>query len=287
MTLQTISSAATIALAGTIIILIAFRSWQLISQPFAGRSRFRHSIMVEAAQRFRDEFERLRAEQSLYVTLTLIFVVIFGFAYLLRSENTVGSLPMWKNVVVLAAVAVATAYGFFRFVVVLIRRRNVSFMRDANIAVGHDLQKMSANQCRVFHEVATPLGVVDNVVVGIQGVYAVCVVARRPPGPNNQVRLEGELLSFAPGDNELSLALYGNRAKQLAKLLKRETGHPIKVRPVVAVPGWEIESQVSEHYLIVNERNTAMMRGWKDENSYLLNEDMEAIQNYLTGLSTR
>ena len=286
MTLQAISSAATIALAGTIIILIAFRSWQLISQPFAGRSPFRHSIMVEAAQRFRDELEKLRAEQSLYVTLTLIFVVIFGFAYLLRSEDTVGSLPMWKNIVVLAAVAVATAYGLYRFIVVLIRRRNVSFTRDANIAIGHGLQKMSANQCRVFHEVATPLGVIDNVVVGIQGVYAVSVVARRP-GRNNQVRLEGELLSFARGDNELSLALYGNRAKQLAKLLKRETGHVIKVRPVVAVPGWEVESQASEQFLIVNERNTAMIRGWKDESSYLLNEDMESIQNYLTGLGTR
>ena len=186
----------------------------------------------------------------------------------------------------LVAVGVATAYGLYRFVVLVVRRRTVSFVRDANMAVGHSLQKLTANQCQVFHEVQTPTGVVDNVVVSMQGVYAVCVIARRP-GKDNRVRLDGERLSFAPGNVEIPLAEYANKARQLSKILRRQTGNQIRVRPVIAVPGWEVESQASEKFLLVNERNIAMMRGWKEESSYLLNEDLEALQLFLREVSTR
>ena len=84
--------------------------------------------MVEAAQRFRDEFEKLGNEQSLYVTLTLIFIVMFGFAFVLEPEDALGAMPLWKHVVVLVAVGVTTAYGLYRFVVLVVRRRTVSFV---------------------------------------------------------------------------------------------------------------------------------------------------------------
>jgi hypothetical protein len=63
--------------------------------------------------------------------------------------------------------------------------------------------------------------------------------------------------------------------------------HDVRVRSVVAVPGWEIESQVSDEYLVVNERNLAMLSGWKDQKDYLMNEDVESVQKLLTKRCTR
>ncbi len=88
MTLQAISSAATIALASTIFILLAFKSWQLVARPFSNMSNFPNSIMIEAAQRFRDQLEQLKGEQSLYLTLTLMYFVTFGIAVVLRRDTT-------------------------------------------------------------------------------------------------------------------------------------------------------------------------------------------------------
>ena len=58
MTLQTISNAALLALASTIFVLLFLKSFRIISQPFAPSRSFSHSIMVEAAQRLRDELDR-------------------------------------------------------------------------------------------------------------------------------------------------------------------------------------------------------------------------------------
>ena len=56
---------------------------------------------------------------------------------------------------------------------------------------------------------------------------------------------------------------------------------------MIATPGWEVSAQASEQFLLVNERNLAMMRGWKDEKDYLMNEDIEAINRFLTNQALR
>jgi hypothetical protein len=127
---------------------------------------------------------------------------------------------------------------------------------------------------------------VDNVIVGVHGMYAVCVVAKRP-GKDNRVRLNGEQLAFAPGSEVISVAECGKRTAQLAREVRKLVGHDIQLRPVIAVPGWEIDSQASDEYLVVNERNLSMLRGWKDQKDYLLNEDVDQIQKMLTERCTR
>ena len=80
---------------------------------------------------------------------------------------------------------------------------------------------------------------------------------------------------------------YGQRTQALAREFKKALQHEVRVRCVIAVPGWEIESQASSEYLIVNERNLAMLRGWKDENDYLLNEQVETLHDLMTERCTR
>ena len=154
------------------------------------------------------------------------------------------------------------------------------------MAAGHGLQRLSANRNRVFHDVPCGSGVIDNVIVGLHGVYAIHVVARKS-GRDNRVRLDGEELNFAPGKFTLSLAEYGKRTQQLAREFCKILKHEVRVRSVVAVPGWEIESQASADHLIVNERNLAMLRGWKDQNDYLMNEEVGELQELLTKRCTR
>ena len=112
------------------------------------------------------------------------------------------------------------------------------------------------------------------------------IVARRAH-KDNKVRLTGDTLVFAPGKYSLSLARFAQRAEQLAQELRKVLEHDVRVRSVVAVPGWEVDSQSSDEHLIVNERNLAMLRGWKDQNDYLMNEDVEKLQKLLTARCTR
>jgi len=286
MNLEAISVAASIALVSTFVFLLVAKSWHAITRSVGGAGSFRDSIMLEAAQRFRDEMDRLTRRLHVYLTCALVFVVIFSVSYLLRSEEVFNNLPRWQLMTILVVLGGVSLYAAFRFFAVLLARRRTEFIRDATIAAGHGLQKLTANRSRVFHDVACGAGIIDNVIVGLHGVYAVHVIARRA-GKDNRVRLEGETLSFAPRNDSLSLAEFGQRTKQLAQEFRKILKHEVNVRCVVAVPGWEIESQASADHLIVNERNLAMLRGWKDENDYLMNEEVEKLQKLLTDRCTR
>ncbi len=286
MNLEAISVAASIALVSTFVFLLLAKSWHVISKSVSSAGSFRGSIMLEAAQRFRDEMERLTRRLNVYLTCALVFAVIFSVSYLLRPEDIFKNLPNWQLMAIISVLGVVALYAIVRFFAVLLARRRTEFVRDATIAAGHGLQKLTANSNRVFHDVPCGSGIIDNVIVGLHGVYAVHVVARRA-GKNNRVRLEGDILTFAAGNHSQSLAQFDQRTKQLAREFRKILNHDVTVRCVVAVPGWEIESQASENQLIVNERNLAMLRGWKDQNDYLMNEEVERLQELLTERCTR
>ncbi len=286
MNLALISVAASIALVSTFVFLLVANSWHFITRSIGSAGSFRDSIMLEAAQRFRNEMDRLTRRIHFYLSGALVFIVIFSVSYLLRPEELFVSLPNWQLKAILSILGIVALLAAFRFIAAMLARRRTKFVRDATIAAGHGLQILAGNRNRVFYDVPCGAGVIDNVIVGLHGVYAVHVVARKA-GKVNRIRLEGDKLIFAPGNHSLSLIEFGQRTNQLAAEFSKVLKHEVKVRCVVAVPGWEIESQESESHLIVNERNLAMLRGWKDENDYLMSEEVEKLHKVLTKRCTR
>jgi hypothetical protein len=285
MELSSLSGAATIALASTIIFLLVLKSWHAFAQTVT-TTRFPNSIMLEAAQRFRDELDRLGREQSVYLISGLVFAVIFFVFYLLPPIGLFDELPAWQLYLLLTIFAIAAAYTSFRLFRIAVARRRLALVRDANMATGHALQKLTFNRNRVFHDVRCQAGIIDNVIVGLHGIYTVSVISRKP-GRNNRVRLNGDMLSFAPGKEAVSVSRSGAKSAQLARELRKIVNHDVRVRSVISVPGWEVESQQSDEYLVVNERNVSMLTGWKDQADFLMNEDVEAIQKLLTKRCTR
>lgn len=285
MDMMALSGAATIALACTIVFLLILQSWYAIA-PSLNTSRFPDSIMLEAAQRFRDELERLSREQSVYLVSALVYAVVFSVLYLLPPIGLFDDLPAWQQYVLLGLLLLVATFSSYRLFRIALVRRKLAFVRDATIATGHALQKLTKNRNRTFHDVRCAAGIIDNVVVGLHGIYTVNVISRKP-GRQNQLRLNGDVLTFAPGKESISVARIGKVSAQLAREIGKVVNHEVTVRSVIAVPGWEVDAQVSSEYLVVNERNLAMLGGWKNQDDYLMNEDVEAIQQLLTSRCTR
>lgn len=286
MSLAALSGATTIALASTIVFLLIVKSWVALAQPLAASTRFPNSIMFEAAQRFRDEMARLGREQSHYLIAALVFAVTFFTTYVLLPLDMFEGLPRWQLIFLLMLFGAAALYTAYRLVRIVAAIRHLAFVSDANMATGHALQKLTANQNRVFHDVPCGSFIIDNVVVGLQGIYAISVIARRPR-KDSRVRLRGDRLSFLPGDKSISISRSGAKSIRLAREIRQMLDLDVRVRSVVAIPGWEIESQVSDEYLVVNERNLAMLSGWKDQQDFMMTEDVAKVQEMLTRRCTR
>jgi hypothetical protein len=286
MNIEAISGAATVALSSTILFLLVAKSWSALNRSVGSTPSFADSIMRESAQRFRDELERLTSSQSIYLSGALVFVVLFGAAYVLQAQNLFAGYPSWQLWLQIGFLAFAAIIAAWRLGRTILARRQVKFVRDANVAVGHQLQSIATGANRVFHDVETSAGVVDHVLVGQTGIYAVNVVARRGARKGSAV-LSGSDLKFADSDATIDVVEVTASTARLEKEISRLLGHKIRARSVIAIPGWDIGEQASEHHLLVNERTISMLRGWKDQSDYLMNEDVDALQKELTARCQR
>jgi hypothetical protein len=281
MNLEAISGSATVAIACAIVFFLASKTWQLFVRSLAIHPNFPDSIMQEAAQRFRDEFEQLSRKQSAYVASLLLFVVVFGVAYTFQARVLFAGYPAWQLYLLLVALAAAAGFAAYRLLRIISASRQVRFIRDANIAIGHSLQRVANKHGRVFHDVATSAGVVDHVIVGRSGAYAINVVARRG-FRNGTVKLVGDELRFSNRHAATRIAEIAAKTTRLEQDFRQLLRSAVRVRSVIAVPGWQAEIQNSDACLLVNERTLPMIRGWKKESDYLMDEDVDALQDYLT-----
>jgi hypothetical protein len=284
MDIESFSGAATVALTSTIVFILISKSWQIISRSVSSTPSFADSIMREAAQRFRDEFDRLSAAQSTYLSAGLVFVVLFVAAHTLNAERLYSGYPVWQLHLFLTVLAIGGVLALFRLVNTIISRRQVKFLRDANIAVGHQLQRIATGFGRVYHDVETSAGIIDHIIIGQNGVYAINVFAQREI-KNGIVELDNNNLVFSPTGKPLSVLKTGKRTAALEREFRRLLDHRVRVRSVIAVPGWQIHEQSSEEHLLVNDRSLPMLRGWKDQADYLMNEDVDALHEMLTTIT--
>lgn len=286
MDIEAISGAATVALTSTVLFLLVAKFWSALSRTVGSGPSFADSIMHEAAQRFRDEFDKLSRAQSIYLGAALVFAMLFIAAYLLRAQELFIGYPDWQLYLQLGFLVLALAFAAYQLVATVLEGRQVRFQRDANIAIGHQLHQISSGITRVFHDVETSAGVIDHVVVGQNGIYAINVVAKRG-GNGNTVRLQDNTLHFPNAKLMFSIVDIAARKTRLEKDFRKLLGHKIRVRSVIAVPGWDIGEQSSEQHLLVNERNVAMLRGWRDNSDHLMNEDVDTLHKDLTSKCLR
>ena len=284
MDIESFSGAATVAAASTIVFVLVIKSCQIIARSVNSGPTFADSIMREAAQRFRDEFDRLSNRQATYLSAGLVFVVLFFVAYILQAERLYADYPDWQLYFFLAVLTFGAVLALIKLVQTFVERRQVRLLRDANIAVGHQLQRIATGFGRVYHDVETSAGVIDHVIVGQNGAYAVNVFARRP-AKNGHVELDNNSLLYQPSGKTHTIVATAKRTAALERDFRRLLDHRVRVRSVIAVHGWEIHEQSSEDHLLVNDRSLPMLRGWKDQSDYLMNEDVDALHRMLTEIT--
>ncbi len=237
--------------------------------------------MREAAQRFRDEFDRLSSNQATYLSAGLVFVVLFVAAYVLNAERLFDGYPAWQLNIFLIALLAGAALAAHRLVHTILARHRVRLLRDANIAIGHQLHRLAAGFGHVYHDVETSAGVIDHVILGRSGAYAINVFVE-PQRKGGSVALDGNSLVFEPGTEPVSIVETAARTAALEREFRRLLDHRVRIRSVIAAPGWHVNAQSSEEHLVVNDKSLPMLMGWKDKADYLINEDVDALHQLLT-----
>jgi hypothetical protein len=280
LSIEAISAAATIALATSIAYLLIAKSWSALNRLVGEYSRFDDSIMQEAAQRFRDEFNQLSASQSIYFGGVLVFGMLFAAAYVLEAQKLFAGYPDWQLKLHIGFLGFAAIFATYKIIRTIVSRHKIRLLRDASLAIGHQLQQLSSGSTHVFHDIQTSAGIIDHVVISRHGVYAVNVIAMRA-SKGTIVQAIDNQLAFSDREDRVAIVPQLAKNSRLAKHFTRLIGQQVRVRSVIAVPGLETTEQRDEQHLVVNERNVSMLLGWRDKVDYLMDDDIDVLKQDL------
>ena len=274
--------ALAIALAGSLVFMAVGHAWMAVGAKIQRRNPFGELILLEPGHRVRQNLQNLDRHYYLCLAGLLVYFLFLVLALLLPSEPPFIDAPAWAWLAASVLIAVVSLLLPYRIVKLKQARVRLGFRRTASIAVGHALQRIASRGYNIYHDVRVGNQVIDNVVIGAKGAYAVNVfVLGKNRSKNGTARLDDSSLVFGKAKTSAPIGVSVNRVGGLSKELSKVIGHPIRVRSVIAVPGWNVASTESDKHLLVNEKNVVMLTGWTDPDTYLMDDDVAQIHDYL------
>jgi hypothetical protein len=153
-----------------------------------------------------------------------------------------------------------TIYCLIKLLKGLNLRRSYRLGYEGEIAVGQELNQLMRDGYYVYHDFPDGKFNIDHIIVGPSGVFAIETKARSKPASKDRkadakVKYDGKCLRFPNGTDVESLDQAKRQAEWLSKWLRSSTGEAVRVRPVVALPGWFVERTASGGIAVINPKN--------------------------------
>jgi hypothetical protein len=199
-----------------------------------------------------------RVTENLVLLITtpiLLYAIYISSLHFGNSE-----LSTWTFTVYIIAGICFIVYSLINLINFLNLRRSYRMGYEGEIAVGQELNQLMRDGFRVYHDFPAGKFNIDHIVVGPSGVFAIETKARSKPTSKDRkadakVKYDGKCLLFSNGTDVQSIEQAKRQAEWLAKWLRSAVGEAVKVRPVVALPGWFVERVASGGIRVINPKN--------------------------------
>lgn len=199
-----------------------------------------------------------RVTENLVLLITTPILLYAIYISSLHFSNPVNS-ELTLDIYVIAGIGFVV-YSLIRLVKLLNLRRSYQLGYEGEIAVGQELNQLMRDGYYVYHDFPGDKFNIDHIVVGASGVFAVETKARSKPTSKDRkadakVKYDGRCLQFPDGMDVQSIEQAKRQAEWLSKWLRSAVGEAVKVRPVVALPGWFVERVASGGIRVINPKN--------------------------------
>jgi hypothetical protein len=199
-----------------------------------------------------------RVTENLVLLITTPILLYAIYISSLHFSNPINS-ALKLDIYVIAGIGFVV-YSLIRLVKLLNLRRSYQLGYEGEIAVGQELNQLMRDGYYVYHDFPGDKFNIDHIVVGASGVFAVETKARSKPTSKDRkadakVKYDGRCLQFPNGMDVQSIEQAKRQAEWLSKWLRSAVGEAVKVRPVVALPGWFVERVASGGIRVINPKN--------------------------------
>jgi hypothetical protein len=215
---------------------------------------------------------------------------LLGIVFALAMAAITGmelNLPLPPSSVVGAVIMSGTAMviGLVSGTRKLLSVRTYSLGLKGERLVAQELVEAVAYGYRVFHDFpGSPKWNIDHIAVGPGGVYAIETKTRRKRKPIEgrsefKVLLEGDCLHYGWCDDPDAVPQARRNAVSLGQFLTSAVGEPVRVTPVVAIPGWWVEMKTRSDVVALN--SLSLPRYLRNQTRTLREEMVQRIAHQL------
>jgi len=212
-------------------------------------------------------------------TAALLCGVSFG---LMTSFGRYGwwiPLPMLANIAIAAALFGVSGYALLKMNQLARYRRRLAALLEIHNQISSRLVEAQLRGNRVFYAVRFDDVVLDNVIVGRDGIYTLQLFTA--PAGSSSVQYSSGGLIFLPAGQRASLRPYSRAMSSLGKALTEANGSKVTVLPVVAVSDCKIEKADNKVPMVVSVQTCNAFIGWQEDGAFLLDDDVAAISAWL------
>lgn len=225
--------------------VVLIRQWRRRSQNI--RLPVSEKLLRAPGESLRQKIEVL--DEQLFHRILIMFIACSAAAFFMMQFFI---LALIIPFVVLNILAVGWVMKF------VIKRSNYALGLSGERAVGEELNKLMRQGCHVFHDVPKPdKSNIDHVVIAPSGVYVIETKTRRkkkaPQGKqDHEIIFDGERLQFPHWADSYGIAQTRGNARWLSDYLSKSLAEPVRVTPILTLPGWFVTTRASTDIKVVN-----------------------------------
>jgi hypothetical protein len=284
-TVPAIASFSAIALAVSAFYMLISKVGADLTSFIRGSREKRSFVPFEPGRFVRQEANFIGRYLRRHGTATIIFCTSLSSLLAIGQQGWWPSLPTWAWWIIAILILTLLCYSQFRFISFAIYRHKLNSLRDDHVIVADRLNEARARGYQVFHSIPMREGVIDHIVVGQNGMFAIQII--RPPSPKfTSVRCDGDMLIFSPHDVDKGFRKIGKFIKPVKALTKRLStalGHPIKIMPIFVITNCEVKGSSAEGCLLTDPGSCIMFVGRNDPSAHLMDDEVKRINKWLIG----
>ena len=168
--------------------------------------------------------------------------------------------------VMFAAGVAALAYFVQHLIRVVNEKRNLALETSAEVATGQSINQLMRRGYWVFHDVLLGGQRIQHLIIGAAGVFVVESKAHRVPRKyarsdtaRAQVTFDGRQLTYPDRVDTDPIQAVLRQSRMIGQWLTGKIGEVVAPQPVLALPGWYVQSADWKRVIVCNPTNPAMI----------------------------
>lgn len=247
--------------------------WRYIRRRDRRRSPLTFNVLNLPGEGLRRSIEK--HDEGFYEKTTIVVLIgplVLAAWLLARLDRVVEDWSLiqfgWGDAIFAIVGLVVLVWGAWGLIHHASQRRKYLQGRAAELAVAQCLMPLMAEGGLVYHDFPADKFNIDHIVIGQGAVFAVETKSRRKPAESGRhsarVDYDGTRLKFPKHVETKPVEQARRQAQWLERFLDSGVGEPVRVVPVVALPGWYTQNSIQRpEVLVSNCHNPAFMVGDK------------------------